>query len=86
MLTFVAAWTKVRRLAGRDPPVLFLVLKKDNEQQIDDLLLFNHNYSATRKGREIHLPALRLSIHPATKPVTPSKAAHLKPELQQVEP
>ena len=25
LLTFVAAWTKVRRLAGRDPPVLLLV-------------------------------------------------------------
>jgi len=24
LLTFVAAWTKVRRLAGRDPPVLIL--------------------------------------------------------------
>jgi hypothetical protein len=38
-LTFVAAWTKVRHLAGRDPPVLLLVLKKDKEQQINDLLL-----------------------------------------------
>jgi len=36
LLTFVAAWTKVRRLAGRDP--LFLFLKKDKAQQIDDLL------------------------------------------------
>ncbi len=31
--------TKVRRLAGRDPPVLPLVLKKDQEQQINGLLL-----------------------------------------------
>jgi hypothetical protein len=39
LLTFVAAWTKVRRLAGRDPPVLLLVWKKDKAQQILDLLL-----------------------------------------------
>ena len=26
LLTFVAAWTKVRRLAGRTPPVLLLLL------------------------------------------------------------
>ena len=38
MLTFVAAWTKVRRMAGRDPPVLPLVFKKDiKEQQINAL-------------------------------------------------
>jgi hypothetical protein len=29
LLTFVAALTKVRRLAGRDPPVLPLVVNKD---------------------------------------------------------
>jgi hypothetical protein len=28
LLTFVAAWAKVRRLAGRDPPVLLLVFNK----------------------------------------------------------
>jgi hypothetical protein len=38
LLTFVAAWTKVRRQAGRDPQVLLLVLKKDKAQQIINLL------------------------------------------------
>ena len=37
MLTFVAAWTKVRRLAGRDPPVSFLRIK-ERGQQINPLL------------------------------------------------
>jgi len=31
LLTFVAAWTKVRRLAGRDPPILLLTPEKKNE-------------------------------------------------------
>ena len=34
LLTFVAAWTKVRRMAGRDPPILFLFLNKNKPNRL----------------------------------------------------
>jgi hypothetical protein len=40
LLTFVAVWTKVRRLAGRAPPVWLLrISTKEKGQQINHLLL-----------------------------------------------
>jgi len=36
LLTFVAVWTKVRRLAGRDPPVLQLIKNKIKDLRSPD--------------------------------------------------